>query len=891
MKLRRLRLEHFKRFREPLMLEGFDEGLNLFAAPNEAGKSTVAEALRAAFFERHRSSAVEHLRPWDEPSASPSVEVDFELEGRLHRLRKSFLKGKRCELRIDGEVPLDATDAEDHLAALLGFKYPGRGATAPEHMGIPGLLWIRQGQSHELADVVRHASDHLRQVLGESLGELAATSGDQLLKRVEAARHELLTPAGGAPRGDYATTLQRQAQSTQELARLDADIAAYQTNVDRLAGLRRDHDRDAQQRPWEAVREQRRQAEQKLVAAQGLSSRQQAEQASLAQWRTQAGALRAQLEGFDRDEAAVTQREQALQRAVDAEGVAAAEAQAWERRQLEAQRHDEQARARLERVRTHVARLELDRSVADHEASITSLGETIARAQAARDAWTAQQAQAEALHLPPAALQRLRDDSASLHEASLRLDAAATSLDIVLEPGCAVRLGEERIVGQARRTLVARSVLQIEGVGRLEITPGGVDLDAQAARRDQLASSVLAQCQQLGVASLAEAEERARQSNERRQEAKANQSLLKGLAPQGVEALEAERAARRTRLDELRAQRASLEASAVASGPDDVDAHEPGASSNDLSSATADAERAATAAQDMTARLAQARLAHGQAQGASATARQELDAAQATVQAPDWAPRRSAARQSLSDAVAQEAASQGRAEALAQELRAVNLGLLQQDVDRLGRSATQLEATHDEQRRAIERLEVELETKGALGLEEQRAELQRELEAAARRTGELARRAAALDHLLALLQDKRAELARRLRAPLQKHLDHYLLILFPGGRLQVGDDLSPGDISRPGPRGEERGSFDALSVGTREQMGIVARLAYADLLREAGRPTLLILDDALVHTDEDRLGQMKRVLYDASQRHQLLIFTCHPAAWRDLGVAARSLAG
>ena len=55
------------------------------------------------------------------------------------------------------------------------------------------------------------------------------------------------------------------------------------------------------------------------------------------------------------------------------------------------------------------------------------------------------------------------------------------------------------------------------------------------------------------------------------------------------------------------------------------------------------------------------------------------------------------------------------------------------------------------------------------------------------------------------------------------------------------------------------------------------------------RPTLLVLDDTLVHSDEARLAQMKRVLFDAAGRHQILLFTCHPEKWRDLGVAARAL--
>jgi uncharacterized protein YhaN len=68
-------------------------------------------------------------------------------------------------------------------------------------------------------------------------------------------------------------------------------------------------------------------------------------------------------------------------------------------------------------------------------------------------------------------------------------------------------------------------------------------------------------------------------------------------------------------------------------------------------------------------------------------------------------------------------------------------------------------------------------------------------------------------------------------------------------------------------------------------------LAYADMLQEAGRPTLIILDDALVHSDPQRLAQMKRILFDAGTRHQILLFTCHPDNWRDLGVSARELGG
>jgi DNA repair exonuclease SbcCD ATPase subunit len=883
MKLRRLRIENLRRFREPLTLEGFADGLNLFAAPNEAGKSTVAEALRAAFFERHRSSSVEHLRPWGDTVATPTVEVDFDVDGRRYQLTKAFLGRRRCELRIQGQPALDGAAAEDHLAQLLGFRFPGKGASAPEHRGIPGLLWVRQGTSHDLAPAVAHAADHLRQVLGSSLGELTASGGDALLRAVESSRQELLTPATGQPKGEYATALQRRDRLVALCESLDRDIAAYQGTVDRLATLRREQARDAQSRPWEAVREQHRAAMVRLEQAQGLEARLRSEREALQRWQASAASRRAELEALSRDDAAVLARQQALPAREAAEQAALAEVQAWERRHAEAAAAQQQAAQALEQLRAQARRAALQRSAAEVEADLASRDAVLARARDERTRGARLLAEAQTLLVPPADLQGLRTLSDACRELDLKLEAAATTLDFDLLPGQQLRLDGETLEGQGRRTLPSRAELLIEGVGRLTVLPGGRDSAALATKRERTAAELAALLQALGVAHVAEAEERARQAAQRQQEARASQTVLAALAPQGVEALEAEQAARSARAQGLRAALAALPP---------ADADEP--VRPDLAAAEtqaqAQAERAAQALDAAAQSLGRARVAAGKAQSDLAAARQELAAALATVQSADRAARLAAARQALIDATAQEAAAQQQAAATAAELQQVNRTVLQQDVERLALSARQLEDSHERRRQDISRLEIELETKGAMGLEEQRAETVREREAATRRAGELARRAAALDHLLTVLRDQRTALARRLRAPLQRHLDHYLGILLPGAHIEVGDDLSPGAVVRSGPRGPESGAFDELSLGTREQMGIVARLAYADLLQEAGRPTLLILDDALVHTDEDRLGQMKRVLYDAARRHQVLVFTCHPAAWRDLGVEARGLA-
>jgi len=120
---------------------------------------------------------------------------------------------------------------------------------------------------------------------------------------------------------------------------------------------------------------------------------------------------------------------------------------------------------------------------------------------------------------------------------------------------------------------------------------------------------------------------------------------------------------------------------------------------------------------------------------------------------------------------------------------------------------------------------------------------------------------------------------------LATRLNHYLNLLFPAASIRIGDDLSPQSLAR----GSAAASLASLSFGTQEQLGVLTRLAYADVLRDAGKPTLIVLDDALVHTDDKRREQMKRALFDAATRHQILMLTCHGEAWRDMGVSLREL--
>ncbi|WP_313950629.1 AAA family ATPase, partial [Accumulibacter sp.] len=297
MKLTRIRLEQFRQFRQPLEIGDLDPGINLFTGPNESGKSTIVAAIRAAFFERHRSGSVDDFRPWGDSSASPTVELEFTFGGENYRLGKSFLGKKRCELQA-GSRRLDGADAEDYLAQLLGFQHAAKGASKSEHWGIPGLLWIQQGGAQEVREAVGHATDHLRTALNESLGEVASSGGDEVMATVEAARNDLLTPATGSPRGQFAEALKREAALATLVGDADAGIAAYRQKVDSFGSLRREHAVDEAEQPWLRFRQEHKAASDKLEAIQRIEATHTAEKLRASQVEESIKLRRGQLEVF-----------------------------------------------------------------------------------------------------------------------------------------------------------------------------------------------------------------------------------------------------------------------------------------------------------------------------------------------------------------------------------------------------------------------------------------------------------------------------------------------------------------------------------------------------------------------------------------------------------------
>ncbi len=97
------------------------------------------------------------------------------------------------------------------------------------------------------------------------------------------------------------------------------------------------------------------------------------------------------------------------------------------------------------------------------------------------------------------------------------------------------------------------------------------------------------------------------------------------------------------------------------------------------------------------------------------------------------------------------------------------------------------------------------------------------------------------------------------------------------------DDEAVRAVSR---KGEVKNPENELSRGTREQLYLALRLAYAQDHGAQAETLPLVMDDILVNFDARRAGHTARALADFSAQNQILFFTCHQGTADMLAKAA-----
>ena len=863
-------ISQFRQFRDTLSITGLEAGLNVIAGDNEAGKSTILMAIRAAFFEKYKSSTGEHYRPYGQ-KVSPKVCIEFDLGDKKYVLEKTFstLKDGGCELSCNDGGRWEGPHAEDYLQELLGFSYPGRGPTKSELQGLPGLLWVEQGHGYEEVTLNEGSRNRLHSVFDSEMTELlGGDRGETLYRKIEELRSQYFG-LRDKPIGNYKTLNDELVECQETLESQESKLRSYDEKVELL--------------------ETRKHRLQEFKQQQSIENASQA--------LTRANAALVQVNELEQATQAATAR---VKQAQIEEKLPAAQ---WERRQEligEVKTADQRASAAEETLDSSVSKLkplkttceQSQQELTDNKAVRASTREALASAsvmEQLKQAEARHRTQGENRDKATAADNKLRNCRTKRNQITLtagdldeihttdrdlainreRLKTAATRLDYEIETQAQVRFCGNKITGKDSVEITESTEIKIDGVGTFVIHPGGADLTGLQEQVAELEAKLNETLASFKVETVKEAARSLRSAENLDADIRQHQATMDALAPEGLAAIKAQAEESGNRAEHLREQ---VSASAEQSkDPDQL--------------------RSMIAELDSAIGTLKTSLENNQAEYAAQNERvieQRADVRTLGDRAGDLREELEASRKSTPDtkisqrlADAAAASEKITAELSVQQsaLENANPDAAKAEVDRAQNLLKQSNYQFRDLERSARDLEVELNALGQNGLAEELATAEVELTNLQRQLKHMDAQAGALDLLYRTMGNALQQAKETVARPIVEKMRPYLRQLIPGANPSINEDLVLTGLQRD----SNDEPFTDLSIGTREQLAVIIRLAYADLLTEKNVPVTVILDDALVNSDDDRRDRMKAILFQAARRYQILVLTCHAREYRDAG--------
>ena len=893
MKIRSLAVNQFRKFTSPTRLDGVEDGLNVVVGPNEMGKSTLLDALRAVLFEKHSSRAqpIMALRN-DRNLAAPVVELAIELDDGHYLVTKRFVKKPYARLSCPDGRTLEGDAAEDTLRALLDFHEPGKTGAKPETLGMWNVLWVQQGQSFGALDLPDSARSSLHSALESEVGTvLGGRRGRALPKVIENQLGEFVTPTTNRPRGAYKELVDRVDTLRQELGDLRArrqdltqtlvDLEEAQESLQRLSTGDRDR---ADRKELEEARERHSQLaelEARIEAARTereLRNRtlEQAEQAVETRGRLRAG-VKAEKEALEAAGLQLTSaREQEKEARSKVDGLRGSA------------RHSEAALTKAdEAVSWHRRVL----GAAERQTRLSELEGRCEKAQAAEDLQGEAQQAAAAILVTDEAIEGIREAAQGRETIRSRLDVAATAISFDMSEGgiSGIDIDGEPLTADRRSVRSIEPVtITIPDRGRITIEPAIKDRDKLLRRQHDAATALREALEQAGAKSVIDAEDLYSRRQKLLRDAELARQGAELHAPATVD-YEAGAKALADYIGGLRQvlkqEKSELDLQELPARRDAETALRTAQEQSDEARGALDTARAALSGPEAALGELQTEIAALQGRYDESKDRLErlrVEVTQAEAECSD---------DDLQSGIDSARFAQSEQETAIERLEAKRSDeTLPQLKARIGR----LESALQERRDKRAKLEAEIaglkslvEAGEGAGLDEVIERQARELELAEEEKRRRNREVEVLSLLLSTLRSAEQEAKEQYLSPVLKRVRPYLQLLFPGADIRIDENLHIAGVVREAGYEEE---FNHLSMGTQEQIAVLVRLAFAETLVEQGHPATVVLDDALVFSDDRRMGRIFDILNMAAQNVQVIVFTCREQLFEGLGGRQLSLA-
>jgi DNA repair exonuclease SbcCD ATPase subunit len=887
MLIKALSVEAVGRFSSLVQVDGFGDGVNVLAAGNEVGKSTLFKAVRTCLFCRHDSRTQDIRDLGADGSQLPAtVQLTFEQKGHTYVIRKSFLRSPSASLTEDGREIARSKQADEAIWDILGVS-PGSGRALDD--GAFGLLWVGQGASFTAPVPGTSSFTMLNTAIESEVGALIG--GERARHVLDDINNELrlyLTDSEQRPRTDG--PLYRANAEVERWRAAEADnrakLAALETQFQELTQHRRRH-RDLTD-PAAT-----RQATEELLAAKTSLSEARAAAQEIRRFEAEELSARRGLEGA----AQRLKQHRDLTARIDANRKAES-ALAGELPQHETR--EQEARATLARTQLEVAAIEKTlHALSTRERQLERLSGAVLRTQrkeelgrqlkvleAAVEELRETDAQLAQIKVKPKTVETLDDLDRQIASLDAQLSAAAAQLavEVKSEGAGQVRIGSVRAKGAYSAAIVAPTRITVADLAVITVTPAA---QPRQEKRAELEEQRLALLKAAGVDTVAEAH--ALFSKRRDLEASRKGTLAQLKTLNVTDDPEAA-------IGKLKNALAEAEAAIAAVIAETENGRLP-------TNAEIEEQRASFAQDRATAEARRESLDETQGQ--------QQDALEAAVAARSGAVSK---LEGLRNRIAEDAALVPDAERAARDAAlviqvteaetahqtaATTLAARRQtapDADEIARREARSErleqaaANRNEELRQIERdigrLTGQIQTAGGDGVGEALATAEEQRAIAERQSAQIQERVAILKLLRDTISSCLTEGRERYHEPVRRHLRPFLNDLFPGAELELGDDFAVTGIKR-----DRAEAFDRLYDGTQEQIAVLVRLAMGTMLAEKGAPVPIILDDALVYSDDDRIQRMFDALSRAGKKQQIIVLTCRLRSFAPLGGRTLRLSG
>ena len=892
MKLRSLTVNQFKKFTRTMCLDDIGDGLNVVVGPNEMGKSTLLDALRAVLFEKYSSKAapVRALQN-HRNQAAPVVALEFELEDGLYRIAKRFVKDPYARLSCPDGRELQSDEAEETLRKILGFDEPGQKGAKPETLGMWNVLWVQQGHSFGALDLPGSAQSDLHNALESEVGEiLGGKRGRAIPQEIDRQLEKLVTKKNNQPRGDYKESIDLVADLRDSLDKLQGrrndltqTLDELETAEEKLKRLSSESHGEANQKDLDEARQRFSQLEKIEASIETAAKEREIREGKLEQ-AEQASATR-------------QQRKDDIQQAK-------ADFEAAGKQLIEVSKQEEEARLQYDTSRVHVhdteekfnkveevvSRQRRVLEVVERDGRIQQLENQCKKAQAAETSLRKAQQDIAAILVTDTAIRDIRKADKNLETVKSRLSAAATRITFEMKPKqlAGIKVNDRNLAPkQLFVEAVEPAIISVPDHGQIRVEPAIDDRDKLLDQQDKAKEKLKSVLEKFGVKTLDDAEEQYKIRQELLQDASIAEKEAKLHAPatdeyaaggvalanhiEGLRKIlkremdeldlreipnrqESEKALRvaRTQAEEL--QNASRTARAALIGPEEA----LGQLKTNLGIVKARHDESKKQLEKLQRQLATDQETHSD---------NDLQTAIETAHAA-----LSEQKRTITDLEAQ------RTEETLPQLKA-RIGRLENAIQGRQKRRGDLEVK-------IAGLESRIEVAGGAGLDEVIGEETRKMEFAEEDLRRHKRELQVLGLLRSTLRNAEQQAKERYLSPVLKRIRPYLQTLFPGAEIRIDETLRITGIMRE--TGYEE-KFDHLSMGTQEQIAVLVRLTFAEMLASQGHPATIVLDDALVFSDDQRMGRMFDILNMASNNVQVIILTCREQLFEGLGGKMLSL--